>query len=46
MRIVLQMPDFGKVPLEQLATEVGPVTGLIYLTHRGRVVAIAESGKR
>lgn len=48
MRIVLQLPDLFKVPTEQLVTEVGPRTGLIYISHKGRTLAIAEpvSGER
>lgn len=45
MRIILQLPDFGRVPLEQMKTEFGPVTGLIYFTHKGRTLAIAEPSR-
>lgn len=46
VRIILQLPDFFKAPIEQIKTEIGPVTGLIYFTHKGRTLAIAEPVRR
>ena len=46
MRIVLQLPEFGKIPLEQIAIEVGPITGLTYFVWKGRTVAIGAPSRR
>lgn len=43
VKLVLILPDFFRIPQGKLKAEIGPVSGLVYFTFNGNVVAIGES---